>query len=141
MKNTLIYKAKQFMLNFLHEKSTYFRKQCKWCASRWYWKSNCLIFKYNINIKLMIFYNFCNDTLKCIMNSRNMKKSNFKIFTWNLHSKLDLVIFLTSVLIISFWRLILIFYIWVFNTIIEVAMEKNSNFLLFLGIWPKCVWF
>jgi hypothetical protein len=36
-KKTLIYKAKQnLMKNKSQEKSTYFNRQCKWCASRWH---------------------------------------------------------------------------------------------------------
>jgi hypothetical protein len=30
--------------NKYQEKSTYFNKQCKWCASRWYWTSDYLEF-------------------------------------------------------------------------------------------------
>ena len=28
----------------IHEKSTYLRRRCMCCASRWYWTSNCLKF-------------------------------------------------------------------------------------------------
>ena len=40
-----IYKAKQYMMtkNF-QEKPTYFRRWCKWCASRWCWTNDCLKF-------------------------------------------------------------------------------------------------
>ena len=48
--------------------------------------------------------------------------------SWNLRPNPKLVIcFLASLLMISFEDLILAFYIWVYNTTIEVAVKKNPT--------------
>ena len=56
------------------------------------------------------------------------KKIKFKIVkVMNLHPKLDLVMcFWALLLMISFEDLILVFYIWVLNTTIQVSMKNNS---------------
>ena len=56
------------------------------------------------------------------------------------------IIFWALILIISIEDLILIFYIWVPNTIIQGDIEKKfiqskKNLLLLLAIQPKKLWF
>ena len=57
-----------------------------------------------------------------------MRKTNSTskyLRSWNLHPELELAItFWVILLMISFEDLILVFYIWVHNTTIELAMKK-----------------
>ena len=81
---------------------------------------------------------FCVSALKWIMNSRNMSNiPTLKYWkSWYLHPKSDSTIcFWASLLMISFEDVNLIFYTWVFNTTIKVALKKKSilnNTLLLL---------
>ena len=70
------------------EKSTYFRRRCKWCANRWFWTSKCLNFaKYMIEL-YKIDVNFYKVLWWCPQVDNEIreykikisKKSNFKIF-------------------------------------------------------------
>ena len=78
-----------------------------------------------------------------MMNSRNLKKNpNFKIVElMNFASKLDSTIcFWASLLMLNIEIFNLIFYIWLFNTTLEVIIKKfnlNKGLLLLLGLWPK----
>ena len=85
---------------------------------------------------MFLFTTFCNDTLKFITNSRNMKENfNIKIFrSWNLCPKPNLVIsFKAILLMIVFEHLILKFHIWTPNTTTLGTMDKvqvKQHFLL-----------
>ena len=87
------------------------------------------------------------DDLKFITKSRTMKKnpSSKYLRSWNLHSKLYLVsCFYALLLMIGFEDLILIFYICVPNSTIEVIIENNNILniilLLLIGVWPRKSW-
>ena len=91
--------------------------------------------------------NFCNGALKLIMKSRNMKKQKKKqkiptsncLTLWALRSKPVLVInYWAILLILSFEVLILIFYAWVLDTIIEGAI-KNIQFNKLLATTFRCL--
>ena len=89
---------------------------CETCSKYNHIKLNWWIFKKNYN------------DLNFIMNSRNLKKnpSSKYLRSWSLRSKLYLVsCFYTSLLMITFEDLILIFYISIPNLTIEVIMKKK----------------
>ena len=125
----------------------YFRRWCKWCASRWYWPRNCLKFVQNtitLHLNHDILQNFVmmTSSLQWIQGIWKIPRSKY-LRLWNLCSKPNSTMsFSTSLLMISFKGLNLIFYIWLFNTTIKVIVgEKKANLnktlLLLLGIWSK----
>ena len=116
--------------------------RCKWCASRWYWTSNCLNFskiQYNY-IKLMVFCKvlwWCPQVDNEFNEFEKMPTSKY-LRSWNLRPKLNSTIcFWASLLMISFGDLNLTFYTWVFDTRVEDIMKNKSNFSnTLLLLWP-----
>ena len=117
---------------------------CKW----WYWTSSCQNFGLKddkITLNWWFSTKMFDDDLKCIMSSRIMKnKIKLKIvkvmkFTFKTRSGH----FLLSITFNDkFEDLILVFYIWVLYTMIEVIMIKkkfnlNKISLLLLGVCMK----
>ena len=102
--------------------------QSKWCASRWYWTRNCLIVVYNI-IKLLQIHGFYKFLWWCLEVYNEFKdhdkKFQFKIFKVK-KSMSKTSHFWASLLMMSSKDLNLIFYIWLFNTTIEVIMKVKK---------------
>ena len=150
LKNMWIYKAKQFLFTRkkIQTKFIYCRRRCKWWTSGWHCKDTCQKHVQNI-ISLHESDESSNKNysdLNLIMNSRNVKKKlKFKYLrSWNLRLKLYLVhynynvikniiitYFYTSLLMIGFEELMLIFYIWVPNLAIEVILKNNQFYTTF----------
>lgn len=64
--------------NQISNKSTYFGRQHKWCTSV---DIEQIVVNISFNLRLsyiefMVFYKIFDDDLKCIMNSRDMKKKS-----------------------------------------------------------------
>ena len=82
--------VKQFMMEKkIHEKSTYFKRRSKWCASRSYWTSDYLkiCLKHSkITFNWWISTTVCDDDLIYKMKLKRMNTSN-SIRSSNLHSK------------------------------------------------------
>ena len=75
----------------------------------------------------MLWHKIFNGALNSMMIFRNMRNPTLKYLnSWNLRPKPDLAIrFWASLLRIGIEDPILIYFIWVFNTTIEVAMKKH----------------
>ena len=97
-------------------------------------------------IKLMVFSTrFCDDDIEefkeyeATPTFKHVRSSN-----WCSDPYLTMC-FWASLLLISFEDLNLVIYIWVFNAIKEVIMNKKfnltNNLLLLLGLWQKKTWF
>ena len=105
----------------------------KWVTLKRWLSKTCSKYNY-ITWNWWIFRKIYYD-LKFITNSMVMKKKSSSKYlrSWNLRSKLYLVkCFYTSLLMIVFEDLILMFYIWVPNLTIEVII-----LVLLLGVWPR----
>ena len=117
------------MTKTFQENPTYFRGRCKWWKCMWYWASNCLkvqntIKWHYINVFLQSFVMMTSSIYWIQGIWERIQLQNIEGHEILRSKPESTMCFWASLLMIIFEDLNFIFYIWVFNTTINVIVKK-----------------